>query len=165
MRRGGRRRARLRSGGTELRRANAPARKRDRKGEGVGEVPLTTAKLWSGDVVEEAERNSGTAASWGGGASPAWAESGRPTWISSGVCTGSTSATRATHLGQRCGLARVERSSRRRTAEWRRRRALPGEAGQGRGREEVGEVPLTTAKLRSSDVVEETERNGGELRT
>ena len=37
--------------------------RRDRKREGVGEVPLTTAKLRSGDVVEEAERNGGTAAS------------------------------------------------------------------------------------------------------
>ena len=36
-------------GGTELRRAKTQARKRDREGEGVGELPLTTAKLrrWS----------------------------------------------------------------------------------------------------------------------
>jgi len=47
----------------KLRRANAPARKRDRKREGIGEVPLTTAKLRSADVVEEAERNGGTVAS------------------------------------------------------------------------------------------------------
>ena len=47
----------------KLRRANVPARRQDRKREGVGEVPLTTAKLRSGDVVEEAERNGGTVAS------------------------------------------------------------------------------------------------------
>ena len=47
----------------KLRRANAPARRRDRKRDGVGEVPLTTAKLRSGDVVEEAEWNGGTVAS------------------------------------------------------------------------------------------------------
>ena len=46
----------------KLRRANAPARRRDRKREGVGEVPLTTAKLRSGDVIEEAERNGGATA-------------------------------------------------------------------------------------------------------
>ena len=62
-RRGGGERARLRSGGAELRRANAPAKRRDRKREGVGEVPLTTAKLRSNDVVEETERNGGTTAS------------------------------------------------------------------------------------------------------
>ena len=46
-------------------------------------------------------------------------------------------------------------------AERRHRRAKAAETERERGREEVGEVPLTTAKLQSSDVVEEAEWNGG----
>ena len=68
---------------------------------------------------------------------------------------------RAIDLGPRRELRRAEQSSLRRKADWRRRRAFPCGTEREGGREEVGEVPLTTAKLRSGDVVEEAERNGG----
>ena len=46
-------------------------------------------------------------------------------------------------------------------AERRHRRAKAAKTEREGWREEVGEVTLTTVKLRCSDVVEEAERNGG----
>ena len=71
------------------------------------------------------------------------------------------SATRAIDLEKRRELRRAEQSSLRRMADRRRRRALPDGTEREGGIEAVYEIPLTTEKLRSSDVVEGTERNGG----
>jgi len=46
-------------------------------------------------------------------------------------------------------------------ADRRRRRALPNGTEREGGIEAVCEIPLTTEKLRSGDVIEGTERNGG----
>ena len=56
---------------------------------------------------------------------------------------------------------RPEQCQQRRMAERKLRRANAAEREREGGREKVGEVPLTTAELRSSDVVEKAKRNGG----
>ena len=56
---------------------------------------------------------------------------------------------------------RPEQCQQRRMAERKLRRANAAEREREGGREKVGEVPLTTAELRSSDVVEKSKRNGG----
>ena len=80
-------------------------------------------------------------------------------WL--GTRTGSTSTPRRTQFGLRRGLERAGWNSRRRMANLRRRRAVPGRAERGRGRKQDREVLYHSAELQRRPNGEEEQRGGG----